>query len=53
MILRARKGGKAPFRLISPFVLHHGASHEGDRESYTREASDILRGGGDFSAQFS
>ena len=53
VILRARKGGKAPFRLLSPFVLHHGASHEDDRESYTREASDILRGGSDFSAQFS
>ena len=53
VILRARKGGKAPFRLLAPFVLHHGASHDGDRDSYTPEASEILRGASGFSAQFS
>ena len=53
VILRARKGGKAPFRLLAPFVIHHGAAHDGDRESYTPEASRILRGGSDLSAQFS
>lgn len=53
VILRARKGGKTPFRLLPPFVLHHGPSHDGDREGYTLEASEILRGGNDFSAQFS
>ena len=52
VILRARKGGKAAFRLLAPFVLHHGASHDGDRESYTPAASAILRDGGDLSAQF-
>lgn len=52
VILRARKGGKAPFRLLAPFVIHHGASHDGDRESYTPEANEILRNGCALSAQF-
>ncbi|RID93224.1 methyltransferase domain-containing protein [Gemmobacter lutimaris] len=52
VILRARKGGRTPFRLLAPFVIHHGASHEGDRESYTPAANEILRMGGDLSAQF-
>ncbi|MBL8563081.1 MAG: methyltransferase [Gemmobacter sp.] len=53
VILRARKSGKAPFRLLAPFVIHHGPAHDGDRESYTPKASDILRDGAPFSAQFS
>lgn len=52
VILRARKGGRAPFRLLPPFVLHAGAAHDGDRESYTPEANAVLRGGGDLSAAF-
>ncbi len=52
VILRARKGGRAPFRLLAPFILHHGASHDGDRESYTEAANGVLRMGGDLSAQF-
>ena len=47
MILRARKGGRAPFRLLAPFVIHQGASHDGDRESYTPQANAVLRSGGD------
>lgn len=53
VILRARKGGKAPFRLLAPFIIHHGATHEGDRESYTPKASDVLRGTADLLAEFS
>lgn len=45
IILQARKGGKAPFRLLAPFVLHKGAAHDGDRESYTPAANDVLRHG--------
>lgn len=52
VILRARKGGRAQFRLLAPFIIHHGASHAGDREDYTPEANRILRSGGDLSAQF-
>jgi len=49
VILRARKGGRAAFRLLSPLVLHQGAFHIGDLEQYTPEASAILRSGGDLS----
>ena len=52
VILRARKGGKAPLRLLFPFVLHTGPAHSGDREDYTPEASAVLRGGGGLSAAF-
>lgn len=47
VILRARKGGRAPFRLLAPLVIHQGAAHDGDRESYTPEANAVLRDGGD------
>lgn len=52
VILRARKGGRAPFRLLAPFVIHQGPEHDGDRESYTDAANAVLRGGGDLSAAF-
>lgn len=45
VILRARKGGRAAFRLLPPFILHRGAAHEGDRDSYTAAANGILRDG--------
>ncbi|MEZ5798147.1 MAG: methyltransferase [Paracoccaceae bacterium] len=47
VILRARKGGRAAFRLLAPFVIHDGAAHDGDRESYTPAANSVLREGGD------
>ena len=52
VILRARKGGRAAFRLLAPFVIHQGPGHDGDRESYTDAANAVLRGGGDLSAPF-
>ena len=52
VILRARKGGRAPFRLLAPLILHQGAAHDGDRESYTPQANAVLRDGGDLSALF-
>lgn len=52
VILRARKGGRAAFRLLPPFVLHAGPAHDGDRENYTPAATAVLRGGGDLSAAF-
>lgn len=45
VILRARKGGKSPFRLHAPLVLHEGAEHPGDREHYRAEINGILRDG--------
>lgn len=52
VILRARKGGRAAFRLLAPFVIHDGASHAGDRESYTWSANAVLRDGADLLAAF-
>ncbi len=52
VVVRARKGGKAPFRLLPPLVIHHGQAHDGDRESYTPEANAVLRLGHDLSANF-
>jgi tRNA1Val (adenine37-N6)-methyltransferase len=53
VLLRARKGGRAAFRLLAPFVIHLGDAHDGDRESYTPEANAVLRDGADLLAQFS
>jgi tRNA1Val (adenine37-N6)-methyltransferase len=52
IILQARKGGRAAFRLLPPLVLHAGAAHDGDRESYTAEANAVLRDGADLVARF-
>ena len=52
VILRARKGGRAAFRLLAPLVTHQGAAHDGDRESYTPRANAVLREGADLSAEF-
>lgn len=52
VILRARKGGRAPLRLLAPFVLHRGPAHAGDREDYTPAANAVLRDGADLSAAF-
>jgi tRNA1Val (adenine37-N6)-methyltransferase len=52
VIVQARKLGRSPFRLLPPFVIHAGAAHDGDRESYTPEAEAVLRGGAGLSALF-
>ncbi|MGL6209432.1 MAG: tRNA1(Val) (adenine(37)-N6)-methyltransferase, partial [Paracoccaceae bacterium] len=52
VLFQARKGARAPFRLLAPLVLHRGAAHDGDRESYTPEANAVLRGGADLLAHF-
>ncbi|MFK7836411.1 MAG: tRNA1(Val) (adenine(37)-N6)-methyltransferase [Sulfitobacter sp.] len=45
MILRARKNGRAAFRLHAPLILHQGASHESDGNSYVPAVADALRHG--------
>ncbi len=45
VILRARKGGRASFRLHAPVILHVGDRHERDGESYSPEVSAVLRDG--------
>jgi len=52
IILQARKGGRAAFRLLAPLILHRGPAHDGDRESYTDEANAVLRDGADLVARF-
>lgn len=52
IILQARKGGRAAFRLLAPLVIHRGPAHDGDRESYTPEANAVLRDGADLLARF-
>ena len=52
LLLRARKSGRAAFRLLAPFVLHSGPAHDGDRESYTPKAQAVLREAADLSAEF-
>ncbi len=45
VILRARKGSKSKAVLCNPLILHEGASHSGDADSYTTAARAILRDG--------
>ncbi|WP_170474885.1 tRNA1(Val) (adenine(37)-N6)-methyltransferase [Ruegeria arenilitoris] len=45
VIFRARKGGRAAFRLLAPVVLHAGTKHLRDGDSYAPEISAILRQG--------
>jgi tRNA1Val (adenine37-N6)-methyltransferase len=52
ILVQARKGGRGPFRLLPPLVLHQGAVHDGDRESYTPEAGAVLRNGASLVTHF-
>ncbi|MES2145580.1 MAG: methyltransferase [Pseudomonadota bacterium] len=52
ILLHARKGGRAAFRLLAPFVIHQGDHHDGDRESYTPGANAVLRDGHSILAAF-
>lgn len=45
VIVQARKGGRAPLRLLAPLVLHRGDRHPGDAEHFTETAAAILRDG--------
>ncbi|KUJ78284.1 tRNA1(Val) (adenine(37)-N6)-methyltransferase [Ruegeria profundi] len=53
VILRARKGGKAAFRLHAPLILHAGERHDKDGESYTPQVEEVLRHGAAISQFFS
>jgi len=48
VLLTGRKGARAPFRLLPPFVLHAGDSHLSDGDDYTPAATAILRDGAAF-----
>ncbi|MDF3382268.1 MULTISPECIES: tRNA1(Val) (adenine(37)-N6)-methyltransferase [Sulfitobacter] len=45
ILLRARKNGRGAFRLYHSFVMHRGARHEGDGDSYVPEIEAVLRRG--------
>lgn len=45
VIIRARKTGRAPLRLLSPFILHEGAAHLADGDDFTPDARAVLREG--------
>ncbi|WP_299352476.1 methyltransferase [uncultured Shimia sp.] len=45
VLVRARKGGRAAFRLHAPVVMHDGDQHDRDRESYTPRIRAVLREG--------
>jgi len=46
IIVAARKGGRAPFRLLAPFILHEGPAHLCDGDDSTAAARAVLREGG-------
>ncbi|NHF73920.1 tRNA1(Val) (adenine(37)-N6)-methyltransferase [Paracoccus xiamenensis] len=43
IILRARKGARAPLRLLSPFIMHEGPAHLRDTENLSENAQAVLR----------
>ena len=45
VVVRARKGGKAAFRLLAPFLIHEGPKHLQDGDDFTSRARAILRDG--------
>jgi tRNA1(Val) A37 N6-methylase TrmN6 len=45
IILRARKNGRGAFRLLNTFVMHQGAAHGVDGDSYVPELRAVLRDG--------
>lgn len=48
VLLRARKGGRAPFVLTAPVALHAGDSHLQDAEDYTPAIRAVLRNAAPF-----
>ncbi|WP_282601995.1 methyltransferase domain-containing protein [Paracoccus sp. PARArs4] len=45
VIVAARKGARAPLRLLAPFVMHDAPRHDVDREDLTPAAQAVLRDG--------
>ncbi len=45
IVVQARKGARAPFRLLAPLVLHDGPEHLRDGDDFTAQATAILRAG--------
>lgn len=47
-LVHMRKGGRTPFQLYAPLILHDGDRHEADKESYCPQVKAILREGAAF-----
>lgn len=45
VIVRARKSGRAAFRLHAPLILHEGPHHARDGDSFVPAIRDVLRSG--------
>ncbi|MHA7887719.1 tRNA1(Val) (adenine(37)-N6)-methyltransferase [Roseicyclus sp.] len=45
VVIRARKGARAPFRLLAPVTIHAGAAHGADVPDYTDLVEAVLRHG--------
>lgn len=45
VVLQARKGARTAAQLLAPVVMHEGAAHDGDRDSYTEQIRAVLRDG--------
>ncbi|PPB80525.1 tRNA1(Val) A37 N6-methylase TrmN6 [Albidovulum inexpectatum] len=45
VIVQARKGGRGPFRLLAPFIVHDGPVHLRDAEDLTDAARAVVRDG--------
>lgn len=45
VLIRGRKLGRAPFRLLAGLRVHDGAEHGSDRADYTPEITAVLRNG--------
>jgi tRNA1(Val) A37 N6-methylase TrmN6 len=45
ILVTARKGARAPLKLLAPLIVHTGAVHRSDSADYTPEAEAILRDG--------
>lgn len=45
IIVQARKGGRAPFTLLPPLVIHQGDTHPGDGEYFTDAVRALMRDG--------
>lgn len=43
VIVQARKGGRSPFVLLPPLVIHQGDHHPGDGEYFTEPVRAIMR----------
>ncbi len=43
VIVQARKGGRAPFTLLAPLVIHQGDTHPGDGDHFTEAVRAVMR----------